>query len=507
MLTVSLTKDWKEKYYNSLQKLDDEQASWIELESLLRKAVSRLAITAKGLDQRLDQVLTLIQRHVREKKDQALEQDLQELSKVLSQIDDHVDAREVSAQQNPIAELQAQVLRLVEQLRINQAFSERLQQFKASLPNLDREQCIDDLASLINLFLEQQPEAAAPVRNVLLTLVEKIALTHGESKDLSAIKQVLDERFDESDWPGYLDQIIAEVRVIIDGINNEKVELEALVVDVTRQLGEISSVLIDDREENLRGREEAHQLQTLMDDSVGNIASSVESATDLSLLKTSIRENLATIKQGIDDYVAKDEARFHKFEQRNDALRMQIKALEQESEQLKLKLSEDRRKLMFDTLTGARSRLSYEELLEQELSRWARYHEVFSFAILDIDHFKKVNDRFGHNAGDKALQIVARMMIKNVRETDFLFRIGGEEFVLLLPKTELAGAAPLVEKLRRAVGSAGFHFKQEKVGITLSVGLTAISTGDTAESIYERADKALYEAKNSGRDRLIARVR
>ncbi len=177
--------------------------------------------------------------------------------------------------------------------------------------------------------------------------------------------------------------------------------------------------------------------------------------------------------------------------------------MEMESSELQQKLSENRQKLMFDTLTGVRSRLSYDEILEQELTRWSRYRETFSFALLDIDHFKAVNDQFGHNAGDKALQTVAKMMSKHIRKTDFLFRIGGEEFVLLLPKTTLQNAQPLVEKIRASVGSSSFHFKQQRVDISLSAGLTAITSEDSAESIYERADKALYEAKNSGRDQLI----
>ena len=161
---------------------------------------------------------------------------------------------------------------------------------------------------------------------------------------------------------------------------------------------------------------------------------------------------------------------------------------------------------MFDTLTGARSRLSYEEILDQEITRWSRYQEVFSFALLDIDHFKRINDEYGHNAGDNALKVVSKMMTQHIRKTDFLFRIGGEEFVLLLPKTSLSAATPLVEKIRSSVGQTSFHFKQEKVVIKLSGGVTAIVKDDNAESIYERADKALYEAKNGGRDRLVVKM-
>ena len=220
-------------------------------------------------------------------------------------------------------------------------------------------------------------------------------------------------------------------------------------------------------------------------------------------MKLSINDNLGSIKRGVEDFVEKDNKRFEESEQRNQRLQQQVKFMEHESQQLKLKLSDNRQKLMFDTLTGARSRLSYEEILEQEFSRWERYREAFSFAIFDIDHFKNVNDRFGHNAGDKALRIVAELMNKHIRKTDFLFRIGGEEFVLLLPKTELQHATPLVDKIRNSVGESKFHFKQEQLKLTMSGGLTTVSPLDSAEDLYERADKALYEAKQQGRNRLV----
>ena len=128
--------------------------------------------------------------------------------------------------------------------------------------------------------------------------------------------------------------------------------------------------------------------------------------------------------------------------------------------------------------------------------------------MIDIDHFKQINDKFGHSAGDKALQIVAKLMLRDIRKTDFLFRIGGEEFVLLLPKTSLASAAPLVEKLRRGVGKAGAvvfhpHFDEPTLGVDVqgkhviwerireqqAQGKTfVVSTNDMAEA-EEMADR------------------
>lgn len=496
-------KDWKEKYFDSLQQLENNLSTWAELEELLRKAISRLAISATGTHKKLDPLLKSIRQHSRDKNNEALKSDLNKMSVLLAKIDDEPGGPSKS-EHNLSA--QDQILKVIVQLNVDNELKTQLNEFKQSIHTMESEQCLDKFASLINQFLDQEPEDKTPINEVLLTLIDKIAFTHGNSDQLSAIKEKLDNQLTDENWHSYLDQIIAEVRVIIQGINEEKVELESLIIDVTRQLNEISSVLTDEHSDSLEGRRETHNLQSLMDQNVKNIQSSVENAKDINGLKVSINTNLESIKKGVSDFVSNDLERFKKSEHRNDTLQKQIKLMEQESEQLKLKLTENRQKLMFDTLTGARSRLSYEEILDQEITRWSRYQEVFSFALLDIDHFKRINDEYGHNAGDNALKVVSKMMAQHIRKTDFLFRIGGEEFVLLLPKTSLAAATPLVEKIRSSVGQTSFHFKQEKVVIKLSGGVTAIVKGDNAESIYERADKALYEAKNGGRDQLVVKM-
>ena len=170
------------------------------------------------------------------------------------------------------------------------------------------------------------------------------------------------------------------------------------------------------------------------------------------------------------------------------------------SDSLKNLDHEKRAKLLYDALTGVYSRMAYDERIAQELARWTRYQTPFSYVILDIDHFKRVNDNYGHNAGDKALKLVAQMMLKYVRQSDYVFRIDGEEFVLLLTSISVDNAATMVEKMRAGIAASSFHFKGEPINLTLSAGITETRINDDVEVIYERADKALYKAKNSGRN-------
>ena len=127
-----------------------------------------------------------------------------------------------------------------------------------------------------------------------------------------------------------------------------------------------------------------------------------------------------------------------------------------------------------------------------------------TIAIVDIDHFKNINDTFGHIAGDKALKIVARALQKSIKDSNFIARFGGEEFVLLLSDANANEISTQLDLLRNTIKSIPFRFKGEQVTITISIGATQFKTGDNeATDAFERADKALYDAKSSGRDKVI----
>ena len=156
---------------------------------------------------------------------------------------------------------------------------------------------------------------------------------------------------------------------------------------------------------------------------------------------------------------------------------------------------------MHDTLTGVHTRYAYDQRIQEEFQRWQRHGQPLAYSIWDIDFFKKVNDQYGHQIGDRLLAGIAGLLAEHTRSEDFVARIGGEEFVVLFPATTLDTALILAQRLRAALADAGFHFKGDPIAVTLSCGLTEFREGDTPEQVYERADKALYEAKRAGRNR------
>ncbi|MGA2835353.1 MAG: GGDEF domain-containing protein [Acidimicrobiales bacterium] len=152
-----------------------------------------------------------------------------------------------------------------------------------------------------------------------------------------------------------------------------------------------------------------------------------------------------------------------------------------------------------DPLTGLANRRSLMERLELEMSHALRAQTPLSVAMIDLDHFKAFNDRFGHVIGDNVLRSVAAMMTSNTRDQDTVSRYGGEEFCLVLPDTDLVGAHHLLDQLR-----AGGRDSSMELEVTLSAGLTSWDGIEDPISIIDRADRALYQAKNSGRDRVVS---
>nr|WP_232349172.1 GGDEF domain-containing protein [Neptunomonas qingdaonensis] len=165
-------------------------------------------------------------------------------------------------------------------------------------------------------------------------------------------------------------------------------------------------------------------------------------------------------------------------------------------------MEEERLKARTDALTGLPNRAAYDDHLEKEFERWARYQQGFSVAVGDLDFFKRINDTYGHLAGDKVLRLISRVLTKNLRGSDFVARFGGEEFVILMPSTQAEEGAKAIEKLRESISKSPFNFHGQPVTITMSFGVTETRESDTKDGLFARADAALYKAKQEGRNRV-----
>ncbi|MFY9075738.1 hypothetical protein CRU99_07335 [Malaciobacter mytili] len=155
-----------------------------------------------------------------------------------------------------------------------------------------------------------------------------------------------------------------------------------------------------------------------------------------------------------------------------------------------------------DLLTGLYNRQKFHDIFGKEIRRDKRYDNDLSLILFDIDHFKNFNDEFGHNLGDEVLKFIAEIVTKNVREHDTIVRWGGEEFLILLPETDLKGALKVAEKIRVAIE----EFRDDTLpkNITASFGVTTLYEGDNEEQFVKKADIALYKAKSEGRNKVVS---
>ena len=224
-------------------------------------------------------------------------------------------------------------------------------------------------------------------------------------------------------------------------------------------------------------------------------------ATDFSQLKLDVQTHVDAVLVHLATHREAENERYEEAKVQIASMSDRLRDLEEETAELRSRIKQERNQAMVDPLTGIPNRLAYEERLEQEVARWKRFATPLVLVMWDVDLFKKINDSFGHRAGDKVLRTIARTLESGIRETDFMARYGGEEFVQLMTGSSLEECLPVAEKLREAIKNTGFHFRDQSVTITASCGLAEIRDGDSVEQWFERADKALYKAKQEGRNR------
>jgi len=188
-----------------------------------------------------------------------------------------------------------------------------------------------------------------------------------------------------------------------------------------------------------------------------------------------------------------------KLEEKTVSLEAEIARRIKAEEELKLLAS-------LDPLTGIHNRRTFFEMAEKELERTLRYGNAISLLMLDIDHFKQVNDTFGHLVGDQVLITFANLCRGNLRSFDLIARFGGEEFVALLPRTDLSMGETIAERLRLLSARTEFTCEKTSLSITISAGITNLEANQTLTlaTMIEQADQALYQAKQAGRNRVAS---
>lgn len=431
---------WKNRYRELLRDFESKEREWTELETALRSAASRIAVAAMGQSEELDAALGPLVESLRKKGSMP-----------------HLDTSTTT---------------LVRALKLHESTAE----LKGPL----------DLAKLF------------------AGLVRALGRVPGFAEAETALEERLASGIPPNAWPAFMEDLAREVGNVVEAVRDQRNELEEFLEQVTRQLA-----LLEEWTSWQSGAAESRRTDTLgleetVETEMSRLLRDVDQTPDLAALKSKVQTRLDTVTQRLRGFRENEERRNAENDRRTAALSQEVGRLRERTNELAELCASQEKRLLIDDLTGVHSRYAYERRLVEEHQRWQRHGQPLTYTIWDLDGFKGVNDRLGHEAGDKLLRAVAELLTRYKRESDFLARLGGEEFVLLLPATALEAGLGVAEKLRRAIEAATFQHKGQRERVTISCGLTEFRQGDTPDVVYERADRALYDAKEQGRNRCVA---
>lgn len=297
--------------------------------------------------------------------------------------------------------------------------------------------------------------------------------------------------------------VLDDLAVLMISVTNQgKREFENYLQVLNERLQAMQESLSHASAGHAHTQQAAQALDDELRQQVGGLQDSMLQATDLTALKEAVQTRLDGLLDTVDSYQQQRNEHEKLVSARMQELVSRVATLEQAASGLHEHLAEQREKALKDPLTELPNRAAWDERLQVDVARWERYGGDLLLAVLDVDHFKRINDSFGHLSGDRVLKIIAGELRKRLRKTDFIARFGGEEFALLLPETPLQGGVQLLESLRANIQQCPFHFKGARIEVTFSAGVSAFAPGDTAETVFERADRAMYRAKDGGRNRV-----
>ena len=240
--------------------------------------------------------------------------------------------------------------------------------------------------------------------------------------------------------------------------------------------------------------EVAETIRVIMGSS-GNFDVSIEDCTEKIQAAETIQEILK-----VKDYLVIE---MQKVREHSHTLHDELEKHRTATETLSKKLEESEARALVDALTNVLNRNAYNLKIGELVHEYKRYKEEWALLVLDIDHFKKFNDTYGHKTGDKVLKSVAATVSNSIRVSDHIFRYGGEEFVVILSRINKETTKTLSEKIRREVERDYFVDGDNELKVTMSIGAAIITPEDTEASLFERADKALYQAKQNGRNQTL----
>ncbi|MBD1600278.1 GGDEF domain-containing protein [Pseudomonas typographi] len=340
---------------------------------------------------------------------------------------------------------------------------------------------------------------AAHIESTLLGMLDDLSLPEKLRPLANAMRQRLASGLNWYELLPLLDDVAVLVLAISD---HGQLELQRYLALLNERFDQFIDQLHAASDGHAQGLGATERLDESLREQVGSLRESVAQARDAEGLKRVMETRFEGLIGTLDQHRKQRETCDREVAERLQGLAARVASMEQQAQHYRESLEAQRQKALLDPLTGLPNRAAWGERLAQATSLREHDETPLHVAIFDLDHFKAINDTYGHLAGDKVLKIVATVLGRHLRPQDFLARFGGEEFVLLMPASTPEEAGALLETLREAIEACPFHFKGVRVTVTVSIGTTALTPKEAGEPALKRADQALYRAKGAGRNRI-----
>jgi diguanylate cyclase len=445
-MIVPESSDWKQKYRDSLVEMEADEARWRKIEQVLRRLIGRLCAAGMGVNPQLDDELMSLAAANRRNADA---EELAKLSESLTTTVVAVDA-------------------------------------VAPVPTITFATTDTQTRVAIRTLLERLPASPSSASSGA-ALISELANAKNDQGLASILMRAADLIYEHTEQ-----------------LARERLQTAALLSQVTSQLEEMGGYLTESGSANRSRFEDSQSHSDSMMSEMRGITNEVSSATELVLLQSLVTQRLERVAKQVSDFRTREDDRMLEYTGRAERMRARIADLERETSDLNSKLANEKQGARLDPLTGVANRKSFDERLVQELARGPRTAHPLAMLLWDLDSFKFINDSFGHRAGDRVLQSVASCFMAALRSGDFVARIGGEEFVVLLNGVRVGEAMRIANQVRSAVEALRFHFRGTPVLVTVSCGITELQEGDAPEAAFDRADAALYRAKKAGKNLCVA---
>lgn len=488
---MSSDQTWKDKYFQELETAEQREEQWKAERNTLERMLVRTCLASEGQTPELDNLLERVRSDLRKKK-----VDVKNWRELQEQIDRQVallDDMPAHQHESPPAPSKFNP----SQLNPSQ-FAPAVDIASEAMPVIEVADAADDgnLEGLEGLE-SQRLRIARRVGHLLGQLLSQVSLEADAEKRARNLQKAL---LSSDDWDELRDGLNQVADLIVAAVTRSQREFEAFLKRLDERL-EVLQEHFSVQSSAQTGRQAAAEtLDRNIREEIEQVGRHIEASDDIHGLKRSVSSHLESIGQAVGRFRVEETEREKLLSEQLKAMQEKVAIMETHSEQMQGQVRKERERAMTDLLTQLPNREAWQERLSFEFNRWKRYQYPLTVGVLDIDLFKRVNDSYGHKAGDRVLQLVAKEVMGRLRTTDFVARFGGEEFVLLFPETLPVDAQTVMDKLRSHISALPFHFGGEPVTITFSAGLAAFAPGDTEESVFERADRALYVAKDSGRN-------